>query len=91
MNIGVIKKKICVNAISADMETAKRFLSKGALGDADTVAELPDGYGINDLYANGAWSHPPKEEPEQPVTDDTADSDYISEGEALNILLGGII
>ena len=65
MNISIIKDTVCVNtAMFDDISIARKFLSIGALGDADEVADLPDGYGIGDKYINGEWVYTPRPEPE---------------------------
>jgi hypothetical protein len=66
MRIAIIKDTKCVNsAVFDDLETAEQFLEMGAFGEADEVAELPDGYAIGDTYESGEWS----KKPEPPVAD----------------------
>ena len=51
---GIIKGGVCVNAIVSEAGFAAEL---GAV-------ELPEGYGIGDLYRDGEWSKAPEKEPE---------------------------
>ena len=59
MRYGVIKNNICVNAIVAEADFAAEI---GAV-------QIPDGFGIGDIYKDGEWSKAP--EPEPQPSDDT--------------------
>lgn len=60
MRYGVIKNEVCVNVIRARADFAA---SIGAI-------ELPDDFGIGDIYIDGVWSHPGPPEPEPTAADD---------------------
>ena len=91
MNIAVITKKICTDvAAFADLQTAELFLEQGAWPEADTVTELPDGYGIGDGYDKGKWKSNPRPEPPPTPEPPEPDPDEITAEEALGILLGAI-
>ena len=47
-----------------DLKTAQSFLKANVWSGASEVLEAPDGYGIGDSYANGAWTKAPSEQPE---------------------------
>ncbi|MDR1101687.1 MAG: hypothetical protein LBL34_04975 [Clostridiales bacterium] len=65
MNIAVIKDNICVNTLAFDdLATAQSFLENGAI-DGDSVLELPEGYGIGDMYTEGEWAKAPVDEPQE--------------------------
>lgn len=56
MNVGIIKEGVCINtALFGNMAAAQEFFSAGAFGGADGIAEVPDGYGIGDIYSGGIW------------------------------------
>lgn len=66
MNIAIIKDGTCINiALFDSLETAQSFLTAGVY-DADAVVELPDGYGIGDMYDGTTWTKAPEPEPEEP-------------------------
>lgn len=66
MNVAIIKDGTCINiALFDSLETAQSFLTAGVY-DADTVIELPDGYGIGDMYDGTTWTKAPEPEPEEP-------------------------
>ena len=73
MNIAIIKDRTCINiALFDSLATAQSFLTAGVY-DADTVVELPDGYGIGDSYDGSAWTKAPAPEPEpEPEPEPTA-------------------
>lgn len=67
MNIAIIKKGLVINgAVFDDLETAQSFRVNGVWADigADSIAELPEGYGIGDSYINGEWIKAEPLEPE---------------------------
>lgn len=67
MNVGIIKSGVCINTcLFADLQTAQAFLAAGVWPDADSVTELPNGYGIGDSYDGISWTKAPI--PEPPVT-----------------------
>ena len=67
MNIAIIKDNLCVNiALFDSLTTAQTFLTAGVWPDADAVVELPDGYGIGDMYDGTTWTKAPEPEPEEP-------------------------
>ncbi len=53
MRYAVIKNNICVNVIVAEPDFVAEI---GAV-------EIPDGFGIGDIYANSEWSKAPEPEP----------------------------
>ena len=58
MTVGVIKETVCVNiAVFSSLIDAQQMLQDGALGEADSVAELPEGFGIGDRCIYGTWDH----------------------------------
>lgn len=62
MNIAIIKDNLCVNiALFDSLSTAQSFQTAGIF-DADSVAELPDGYGIGDTYDGETWIKAPEPE-----------------------------
>lgn len=64
MNIAIIKDGTCINiALFDSLETAQSFLTAGAF-EADSVVELPNGYGIGDSYDGTTWTKAP--EPVEP-------------------------
>lgn len=66
MNIAIIKDGTCINiALFDNLETAQSLLTAGVY-DADAVVELPDGYGIGDMYDGATWTKAPEPEPEEP-------------------------
>jgi len=61
MIIAIIKETVVVNtALFDDIETARDFLEMGALGGADDIQELPDGFGIGDSHIDGEWVKAPE-------------------------------
>ena len=63
MSIAVIKDTVCIDAAVFDnIATAQEFL-KANVWEADSVVELPDGYGIGDSYVGGEWVKAPQPEP----------------------------
>lgn len=71
MNIAIIKDMTCIDiAVFDDIETAQQFLDDGVWPEADSIAELPDGYGIGDSYDGYVWTEKPEPEPDPgPDTD----------------------
>ena len=69
MDIGIIQNQKVINAcVFDDLQTAQDFLALGVWPDAESIVELPDGYGIGDGYDGTAWTKPPAPEiPEEPV------------------------
>lgn len=67
MTIAILVNQTVIDAaVFNDIETAQSFLESGVWPDANTVLELPDGYGIGDTY-DGEWHHQtvtPEPEPE---------------------------
>lgn len=65
MTIAILSNQTVINAaIFNDIETAESFLASGVWPEADTVLELPEGYGIGDTY-DGEWHNQTfKPEPE---------------------------
>jgi len=56
MIVAVIKDNVCVNTVVfEDLKTAQEFLDGGVWPEADSVEELPDGYGIGDKIIDGEW------------------------------------
>ena len=93
MNIAIIKDGKCVNiALFDGLETAQSFLAAGVY-DADSVVELPDGYGIGDSYADGAWTKAPSEQPEpvEPVEPTPTLGERLTAAEKQNKLLSAQI
>ena len=74
MTIAILSNQTVINAaVFNDLETAQSFLESGVWPEADTVLELPDGYGIGDIY-DGEWHDQtfkpdPLPEPETPMID----------------------
>ena len=67
MNIAIIKDGTCINIALFDrLETAQSFLTVGAF-EADSVVELPDGYGIGDSYDGTTWTKAPEPVEPEPV------------------------
>ena len=57
MRIAVIKNGAVIDASIFDtLQLAQSFLDSGVWPEADTVLELPEGYGIGDTY-DGEWHH----------------------------------
>ena len=66
MKIAIIKNQKCINvALFDDLKTAQDFLTQG-VWEADSVTELPEGFGIGDFY-DGEWTKAPQPEPEPPL------------------------
>lgn len=67
MTIAIISNHAVIDAaVFNDIETAQSFLASGVWPEADTVIELPEGYGIGDTY-DGEWHNQtfkPEPEPE---------------------------
>lgn len=64
MNIAIIKDGTCINIVVFDrLDTAQQFLTAGVY-QADSIIELPDGYGIGDSYDGSTWTKAP--EPVEP-------------------------
>ena len=61
MRYAVIKNNLCVNVIVAEPDFAAEI---GAI-------EIPDDFGIGDIYSNGEWTKSPEPEPQQPIGVDT--------------------
>lgn len=56
--IGIVKNGICVDVAEFDVfETAQKFFDSGVWDniEADNIAVLPEGFGIEDSFINGAW------------------------------------
>jgi len=73
MNIAIIKDGICKDSATfGNIETAKAFLERG-VWDADSVVELPKGYGIGDSFDGATWtkaeSPEVEEESETPISE----------------------
>ena len=65
MNIAIIKDGTCINiALFDSLATAQSFLTAGVF-EADSVVELPDGYGIGDSYDGETWTKAPETEPDE--------------------------
>lgn len=63
MNVAIIKNGTCINSALFDsLKTAQSFLTAGVF-EADSVVELPDGYGIGDTYDGETWTKAPEPEP----------------------------
>lgn len=63
MNVAIIKNGTCINiALFDSLKTAQSFLTAGVF-EADSVVELPDGYGIGDTYDGETWTKVPEPEP----------------------------
>lgn len=57
MNIAVIKSGVVVDVAQfVDVQTAQSFLDLGVWSNAESVIELPEGYGIGDSYENSVWT-----------------------------------
>lgn len=66
MNIAIIKDGTCINiAVFDNLDTAQQFLTAGVY-QADSIIELPDGYGIGDSYDGSTWTKAPEPEPVEP-------------------------
>ena len=64
MNIAIIKDGTCINiAVFDNLDTAHQFLT-ASVYQADSVLELPAGYGIGDSYDGTTWTKAP--EPVEP-------------------------
>ena len=59
MRYAILEGNACINAIVSQPDFAAEI---GAV-------ELPDGYGIGDIYTDGVWGHPEPIEPE-PTTEE---------------------
>ncbi|MGI5824467.1 MAG: hypothetical protein ACOX7J_02740 [Bacillota bacterium] len=59
MRYAIMEDNVCINAIVSQPDFAAEI---GAV-------ELPDGYGIGDIYTDGVWGHPTPAEPE-PTTEE---------------------
>lgn len=67
MNIAILKGGEVIDAaVFDDIEIAQEFLDASVWEDADAVAELPEGYGIGDSYADDEWEKAPQPEPPEP-------------------------
>lgn len=67
MNIAIISgSKVINTAVFEGLKTAEGFLAMNAWPQADAVVELPDGYGIGDMYDGTSWTKAPDPEPEEP-------------------------
>lgn len=94
MNIAVIKDGVCVNVcVFQDLKTAQSFLKANVWPGASEVLEAPDGYGIGDSYADGAWTKAPSERPEpvEPVEPTPTLSERLTAAEKQNKLLSAQI
>ena len=90
MNIAVIKDGVCVNVcVFQDLKTAQSFLKANVWPGASEVLEAPDGYGIGDSYADGAWTKAPSEQPEpvEPVEPTPTLGERLTAAESKNKLL----
>ena len=91
MNIAILKNNEVVNVtLFSNIETAQYFLAGGVWTDigADSVEELPDGFGIGDSYKNGVWEKAPAPEPPEPPTEpETLTNEQLTK--LINIKLGG--
>lgn len=55
MTFGLIKNNVCINiAVFPNKNTAEEVV--GLLDNVDFAVELPDGFGINDIYIDGIWT-----------------------------------
>ena len=71
MNVAIIKNGTCINiALFDSLKTAQSFLTSGVF-DADSVAELPDGYGVGDTYDGETWIKAPKTEPDESESEES--------------------
>lgn len=67
MNIAIISGgKVINTAVFEDLKTAEEFLAMRVWPEAEAVIELPDGYGIGDMYDGATWTKAPEPEPEEP-------------------------
>ena len=68
VDVAIIKNSVVMStSVYKDLEEARQLLAAGAW-DADDVCELPEGYGIGDIYKDGIWEKAPQpEQPEKPV------------------------
>ena len=74
MNIAIIKDSTCINmALCNTLETAQSFLTAGMF-EADSVVELPDGYGIGDSYNGETWTKTPETEPDESESEESEPS-----------------
>ena len=74
MNIAIIKDGMCINIALFDaLETAQSFLTAGVF-EADSVVELPDGYGIGDSYDGETWTKAPKTKPDESESEESEPS-----------------
>jgi|GEM_PF-5968495 len=56
MDIAIIKNSICMDtAVFDDLKSARQFLGNNVWPEADTVTELPTGYGIGDSFDGETW------------------------------------
>ena len=83
MTIAIIKNGICKDvAVFGSVEIAESFLQRG-MWDADSVVELPDGYGIGDSFDGEAWVKIELEaDTETPITE----TESVSTQAQLNIM-----
>ena len=69
MIIAVIKNGTVIDVSIFDtLQLAQSFSASGVWPGAETVLELPDGYGIGDSYdaQTGEWTKAPAPEPPEP-------------------------
>ena len=65
MNIAIISGgKVINTAVFEGLKAAEGFLAMHAWPWAEAVVELPDGYGIGDMYDGTSWAKAPEPEPE---------------------------
>lgn len=94
MNVAVIKDGKCIDmCVFDDIVIAQGFLTMDVWPGASEVLKAPDGYGIGDSYADGAWTKAPSERPEpvEPVEPTPTLSERLTAAEKQNKLLSAQI
>ena len=94
MNIAIIKDGVCIDmCVFEAIQTAQEFLQGDVWPGASHALEAPDGYGIGDSYADGAWTKAPSKQPEpvEPVEPAPTLSERLTAAEKQNKLLSAQI
>jgi len=89
MNIAIIKDTVVINtAIFNNLASAQAFSEMDVWPEADTVAELPDGFGIGDFYDGEVWTKQEQPEPPDPPEPESDTYTLAELTEIVNNMLG---
>lgn len=65
MNIAIISNHVVSDvALFDDLDTARGFLDQRVWPEADTVVELPEGFGVGDTFDGAEWTKALQPEPD---------------------------